>query len=139
LGPAFFGYNEGIPRLLVEVGFQDGQMRNVRPSLITVQAVNTELIVQLAHAVRRPLDLYEDRGRGRKEGLHVSHFDVKGDDAATSFFQKFESSLFGSAELARRKDREMSRHMGDDRMELSAEFFHELPDRVVEVGHQCVP
>src|SRR6266850_2914423 len=114
-------------------------MRNVRPSLITVQAVNTELIVQLAHAVGRPLYLYEDRGRGGKESLYVSHFDVKGDDAATSFFQKFESSLLRSAQLARRKDREVCRHMGDDRMELPAEFFHESPDRVVEVGHQCVP
>jgi len=41
--------------------------------------VNAELIVQLAACGKPPADLDEDRGSSGKEGLHVSHFDVKWD------------------------------------------------------------
>ena len=97
-----------------------------------------ELIVELAHAIGRPFYLDKNRGSGGQESLHVSQFDIEGDDMAAGFFQKFQRGRFGSHQFARRENRQMGGHVGHRRMEFLAELFDELPNWIADVRDQCV-
>src|SRR5713101_201452 len=107
LSPTFPGQDGGIARLLIDLRFYNRQVRNVGPQLLTQQGLGAQLIVQLTHAVGGTLYLDKHcRSRGKK-GVHVSQFEVEGNDAAACFFQELEGRLLGPAQFTRRKDREM--------------------------------
>src|SRR5882724_2497812 len=107
LSPTFPGQDGGIARPLVDLRFYNRQVRNVGPQFLTQQGLGAQLIVQLTHAVGGALYLDKYCGSGGKKGVHVSQFDVEGDDAAASFFQELEGRPLGPAQFARGKDREM--------------------------------
>ena len=107
LSPTFPGQDSGIARLLIDIRFENGQVRNVGPDLLAQQGLGAQLIVQLTHAVGCALYLDKHGGSGGKKGIHIPQFDVKGDDAAASFFEEFEGGPLGPAQFTRRKDREM--------------------------------
>src|SRR5208282_2696870 len=98
----------------------------------------TELIVQFTHPISSPLYLDEDRRSRGQKCFHVSQFDAERNDAATSLFQKFQRGRFGSGQLARRKNGEMSRHVSDSRVEFLAQLFDKLANRIPDVRHQRV-
>src|SRR5208283_1972712 len=103
-------------RLLILFRFQNREMRNIGPTLLAEEPPATELIVQFTHPISSPLYLDEDRRSRGQKCFHVSQFDAERNDAATSLFQKFQRGRFGSGQLARRKNGEMSRHVSDSRV-----------------------
>src|ERR1700722_998733 len=129
LRPALLCHTRGGARLLVGLSFHDREMRNIRPVLVAAQLPAAELIVQLPHAIGGPPYLYEHRRSGGEECFHVSQFDTEGNDATTSLFEKFQRGRFGSSQLARRKDGEMSRHVSNCGVEFLAQLFDKLANR----------
>src|SRR5882724_4534784 len=107
LSPAFPGQDGGIACLLIDLRFQNRQMRNIGPHLLTEKGLGAQAIVQLAHAVGCALYLDKYCGRGGKKGIHVSQFDVEWVYPAASFFQELEGGFLRPAQFAWRKNREM--------------------------------
>jgi len=77
-------------------------------------------------------------GKTQVKALVDVTFDVERNDASASFFQKFQRGRFGAHQFPRRKNREMGRHVSHSRMELPAQFFYELANRIADVRHQRV-
>src|SRR6266436_3434214 len=81
LSPTFPGKDGRIARLLIDLRFQNRQVRNIGPHLLTQEGLGAQLIVQLTHAVGSAFYLDKHGRSGRKKGVHVSQFDVEGNDA----------------------------------------------------------
>jgi len=90
LGPAFSRQSARRSGLFIEVRFQNRHVRDVRPTLSTIETPAAKLIVQFAQAIGRASYLNEDRRRSRQEGLDVSQFNVERDGAAACFLEKLE-------------------------------------------------
>src|SRR5208337_4103439 len=113
-------------------------MRNVRPTLVAVQPLARELIVQFAYPISGPLYLDEHGRSRRQECFHVSQLDVEGDDMAANLLQKFQCGRFRSDQLPRRKNREMSLHVINGWVEFLAQLGDEFANWIPDVRHHCV-
>ena len=138
LRPSFARDREGSSGLGIAVGFQNRQVGNIGPDLRAIQSTTAKLIVQLPHAISRPLHLDEHGGGGWQKCFHVSQLDPERDDMGASLFQEFHRRRLASGQLPRRKNREMGGHVLGRGMELLAEVFYKLANRIAKVRHQCV-
>jgi len=138
LSPSFPGQDGGRARLFVQFSLYDRKVRDVGPIFLAAQLPSAELIVKFAHAIRRARHLDEYRGSDRKKGLHVAEFHIEGDDVVAGFFQKFDGGAFVATQFARRKDGEMSWHVGHGGMKLPAQLLDEFPHWIPNVRHQRV-
>src|SRR6516164_2370261 len=72
LCPSLARDGDGLSRLLILLGFDDRQMRDVDPTFRAAETIHAELVVQFAQAIGKSRDLDEDSRRGWEKGLHIA-------------------------------------------------------------------
>src|SRR3982074_8139 len=77
LCPALVSYFVGGARFGIIFSFQNREMRNIGPNFRALESPAAKLIVQLAHAISRPLHLDKYRRGSWQKCFHISQFDSK--------------------------------------------------------------